>query len=128
MPGIELPCSDRNGGESTHALPRQLAMKWIGGGAENRRRNSAWKRSGRGVPVSTKPANFIQKAAPREGSASRTARRTNSATEIPNEFASAFATASTKRFVSTAGGVKDSAGASYRALVDPTNPFFSKGS
>ena len=27
---------------------------------------------------------------------------------------------------STAGGVKDSAGASYRALVDPTNPFYSK--
>ena len=26
------------------------------------------------------------------------------------------------------GGVKDSAGASYRPLVDPTNPFFSKGS
>jgi hypothetical protein len=27
---------------------------------------------------------------------------------------------------STAGGVKDSAGASYRALVDFTNPFYSK--
>ncbi|HUJ50264.1 MAG TPA: hypothetical protein VLW25_08690, partial [Bryobacteraceae bacterium] len=27
---------------------------------------------------------------------------------------------------STAGGVKDSAGASYRALVEPTNPFYSK--
>ena len=27
---------------------------------------------------------------------------------------------------STAGGVEDSAGASYRALVDPTNPFYSK--
>lgn len=27
---------------------------------------------------------------------------------------------------STAGGVKDSAGASYRALVDPTNPSYSK--
>ena len=27
---------------------------------------------------------------------------------------------------STAGGVTDSAGAGYRALVDPTNPFYSK--
>jgi hypothetical protein len=33
---------------------------------------------------------------------------------------------STDGVFSTAGGVKDSAGASYRALVDPLNPFYSK--
>src|SRR3970040_1279512 len=45
----------------------------------------------RGSPVSTNPANFIQGPGLRVGSDSRTARRTNSATDMPKAFASFFA-------------------------------------